>query len=143
MVKSIKIRTLDILLLVTIVFFSQLTVAEGLVDPTLSPFDAPVATGDQGVIEGDIDLVLQSVMLSSGRKVALINGKTFSVGDKVGSARLIAVTDHSATLRNSDKTLKILNMHPDVVKKVSINKKQAASAKNMTKHAEKIIGQTK
>jgi len=112
MVKSIKIRTLDILLSTAIVFFSQLTRAEAFIDPTLSPFDAPVITNSSDLIEGDATLVLQSVMLSSGRKMALINGNFFSVGDKVGNARLIAVSDHNATLRNDDKTLKTLNIIP-------------------------------
>lgn len=114
--------------------------AETLVDPTQSPMDVTVA----GV--GGIDPavpVLQSVMLSSGRKQAVISGQAYKVGEKVGDATLVKVTDHEAVLRSEDGTMQTLSMHPAVVKKVIAQPQEAGAGTRKVKRPVTKAGQTK
>jgi hypothetical protein len=55
------------------------------------------------------------VIVSGGRKLALIDGKTYTVGDKVGEAKLVAISGSEVTLRESGGN-KILRLTPDVQK---------------------------
>ena len=114
--------------------------AEALVDPTQSPMDVTVA----GV--GGIDPavpVLQSVMLSSGRKLAVISGQAYKVGEKVGDATLVKVTDHEAVLRSEDGAMQTLSMYPAVVKKVIAQPQEAGAGARKVKRPVTRAGQTK
>jgi len=89
-------------------------VAGDFIDPTRSPTD--IAQGMDGAV--DAAPVLQSVMMSSGRKMAVISGQTVKIGEKVGEAKLLRLNDHEAVLRNPDGTTQTLQMHPAVEKKI-------------------------
>ncbi len=101
--------------------------AETLIDPTLPPWMTQTQAG--AVPSGP---VLQSVMLGTKRKAALISGQLVAVGGKYGDAVLVRVTDHSAELRNPDMTMQVLLMHPTIEKKVIVQKpvSSAISRKN-------------
>ncbi len=60
---------------------------------------APVATGP----------VLQSVLISRGRKVAVISGQAVQVGDSVGDARVARISEGEAVLirDGQSQTLKL------------------------------------
>lgn len=90
--------------------------AETLIDPTRPP-GAAMSGEDGGEIE-PAGPVLQSVMLSSGRKMAVISGQTVRVGEKFGDATLVRVSDQEAVLRAGDGTLQVLKMYPAVEKTV-------------------------
>lgn len=53
--------------------------------------------------------VLQSVLVAPGRKVAIISGQTVSMGEKVGDARVVKITESEVTLSGSNgvQTLKL------------------------------------
>jgi hypothetical protein len=55
--------------------------------------------------------VLQSVLISSERRYAIINGQIVAPGDWIGGALLLEVAEGSATLRTSEGR-KILNLYP-------------------------------
>lgn len=93
-----------------------------LPDPTRPPnvgetptTGAPAATG------------LQAVLLRpQGRSVAVINGQTVAVGDKVGEARLVSLTADTAVLSGPNGK-EVLKLAP------SVEKKQAPSVRPKAK----------
>jgi MSHA biogenesis protein MshK len=104
--------------------------ADVLVDPTLPPavLAAPDASGSAAA-----GPVLQSVMMGTGRKAAMISGQMVAVGEKFGDATLLRVTETSAVLRNPDMSLQTLQMHPAVEKKVTIQKPEGKSVTRTSK----------
>lgn len=92
--------------------------AQGLTDPTrppdaVAPAEAAVPAG--GMAEATGAPVLQSVLQSRDRRYAMISGKTYSVGQSVGGARIMAITEGEVTLQDvSGKT--VLKLYPDVKK---------------------------
>lgn len=94
--------------------------AQGMTDPTRPPGGMAAAAGDEAVSTGP---VLQSVMLSPGRKVAMISGEIVVLGGRYGSARLVKLTESEAVLKNGPETT-VLRLFPLVEKRV------AGSAKN-------------
>lgn len=100
---------------------------KALIDPTMSSDDS-AAVGLNA--ESSNEPVLQSVLISPNRKIAVINGKTFMVGEKIGDATLIKVSDHNAVLRNGNGTIKTLNMHPRAVKIVIVQPRASYSGQN-------------
>ena len=123
------------LLLIPVIMVSVWAVsgrAESLPDPTQPPYMTRLAADGkpEAVADGP---VLQTVMMSARRKVAVINGKVVALGEKYGDATLIRMTDSEVVLRNSDKTLQTLKMHPVVEKKEVLHK----PAENIYKSASK------
>ncbi len=88
--------------------------AQGMSDPTRPPgglADAVEAVGSGGP-------VLQSVMLSPSRKVAVISGEMVVLGGRYGSSRLVRLTETEAVLKNgADVT--VLRLHPQVIKRTA------------------------
>jgi MSHA biogenesis protein MshK len=75
---------------------------QALSDPTRPPNTSGV-TGAQG--EGDAPTtVLQSVLISPGRKLAVINGAVVPLGGRVGEATLAAISESAVVLKYSDRT---------------------------------------
>jgi MSHA biogenesis protein MshK len=87
--------------------------SQTLSDPTRPPSFSE--SGRDGEPRASVGPVLQSVIVSGGRKLALIDGKTYTVGDKVGEAKLVAISGSEVTLRESGGN-KILRLTPDVQK---------------------------
>jgi len=87
--------------------------AQGLADPTRPP-NAADALGE-GVSAGGS---LQSVILSSRRKLAVIDGQTVALGGKAGEFTLVALSASEAVLRRGEET-RILKLYPAAEKKGS------------------------
>lgn len=87
--------------------------AQGLADPTRPPAALAVPGSAAGASGGP---VLQSVMLSPGRKVAMISGQMVALGGRYGSARLVRLTDSEAELRDGAETI-VLSLYPQVEKR--------------------------
>jgi len=91
-----------------------LAFAQGLVDPTRPPgglAEAAEATAAGGP-------VLQSVMLSPSRKIAVISGEMVALGGRYGSSRLVRLTETEAVLKNGPETT-VLRLHPLVEKRAT------------------------
>lgn len=98
--------------------------AQGLVDPTRPP-DAPSAGSEPGAIAARAVPQLQSVLVaSSGRRVAVIDGRTVRVGDRVGEASVESIGGTIVTLRRG-KTLETIRLYPQAVEQNNAGKKQA------------------
>jgi MSHA biogenesis protein MshK len=88
--------------------------AQGLADPTRPPSlteAAPAAATTQGPASR-----LQSVLISSGRKVAVIDGRTVRLGERVGDATLVAVGPARVVLQKGAE-YQTLKLHPGIEKK--------------------------
>jgi MSHA biogenesis protein MshK len=85
--------------------------AQALSDPMQPPaFASPAAAGEQAWGGG---LVLQSTLLSNGRRIAMIDGKPMKVGDRIGGARITSIDPGAVTLREANTT-RVLKLYPGV-----------------------------
>ena len=57
--------------------------------------------------------MLQSTLLSNGRRIAMIDGKPMKVGDRIGSARIVSIDPSAVTLREAHKT-RVLRLYHGV-----------------------------
>ena len=69
----------------------------GLPDPT-RPSSA-LGDGGDGVATGVHGLVLQSVLIAPQRRLAVINGKTLAVGERIGEATVVAIRPQDVVLK--------------------------------------------
>ena len=82
--------------------------AQALQDPMRPPSFAATSGGETAE-ESQLGPVLQSTVLSNGRRIAMIDGKSMKVGDKIGEARIVTIDPASVTLREG-KTTRVLEM---------------------------------
>lgn len=106
--------------------------AEAVSDPTRPPAVAMPTQAGADAAAGDAAPVLQSVMISRKKKVAVISGQEVALGKMYGDAKLVAVRDHEVDLRNPDGSLQTLQMYAGVTKTVleAKRKKPAKAAGN-------------
>ena len=92
--------------------------AETLVDPTRPP--ASVSSGDLHGTNpaAQSGPVLQSILISPVRTVAIISGQTVRVGDRIGDAQVAKITENEVILR-SGKGLQTLKLFPSVEKRAN------------------------
>lgn len=90
------------------------TWAQGLPDPTRPP--AAMNTGGEPVQAAPSAPVLQSILISQSRRQAIINGQTVKVGDSVGEAKVVKITDNEVVLRKG-KGLQTLKVFPNIEKR--------------------------
>jgi len=92
------------------------TQAQVLRDPTRPPLiDAGIGTSAEAVSAQR----LQSTLLSSGRRLAVIDGQTFALGGKVGDARVLRISETEVVLQRGADT-EVLKLHPSVAKTTRI-----------------------
>lgn len=97
--------------------------AQSLVDPTRPP-DAPLPGNDAGVTAARAAPQLQSVLVaSSGRRVAVIDGRTVRVGDKVGAASVDGIGETTVSLRRGKK-IETIRLYPQAVEQNKAGKTQ-------------------
>lgn len=84
--------------------------AQALIDPTRPP-DAP-SLADGAVAEARKGPQLQSVLVSdNGRRVAVIDGRTVRVGDRVDGASVAGIAGTSVVLKRG-KATETLRLYP-------------------------------
>ena len=59
---------------------------------------------------------VQSVLISSERKIAVIDGRTVALGGRIDGALVVAITETGVTLRRGEHT-EVLPLHAGVQKK--------------------------
>jgi len=87
--------------------------AQALTDPTRPP---SAASGSPAAQEEAPGTQLQSILLSSGRKVAVINGTMVPLGGMVGEARVVRITETEVVLKKGGET-EVLKMYPGIDKR--------------------------
>ena len=90
--------------------------AETFLDPTRPP--ASLGLAQAGPVTPSPGPVLQSVLISPGRMVAIISGKTVSLGEKFGEARVVKITESEVLLR-SGTDLQTLKLFPGIEKRLT------------------------
>ena len=91
--------------------------ADNLTDPTRPP--ASIGVAGQGNVAAETaatGTVLQSVLISSGRRVAVISGQNVRLGEKYGNARVVRITESEVVLKDGKET-QVLKLFPDVEKR--------------------------
>lgn len=89
---------------------SSLAIAQ--TDPTRPPDSIGAARGELAASPA-AGPVLQSVLISPGRKMAIISGQTVRLNGKFGDARLVHIGEAEVILRNG-KTEQTLKLFPDM-----------------------------
>ena len=86
--------------------------AQALTDPTRPPLELMGAAAAAGAAPRT---PLQSILMSSARKGAIINGQYVPLGGTYGKARLVRITATEVTLK-SDGALEVLQLYPPMEK---------------------------
>ena len=92
--------------------------AEELPDPTQPPAGIYALSSGRGAAESTIIATpasngLHSIIISPNRRAAIINGEVVELGEKVGSARLVEVSESGVVLQ-SERGRKELALFPGV-----------------------------
>jgi len=92
--------------------------AETLPDPTRPPpgLGAAPGTAQAGVPVAAAGPLLQSVLISSNRKSAIIGGQTVGIGDRYGDAQVVGIAEGEVVLK-SGNGLRTLRLFPEVEKR--------------------------
>ena len=85
--------------------------AQALSDPMQPPAFAVPSGGASTA--APTELVLQSTLLSKGRRIAMIDGKPMKVGDRLGAAKIVAIDSTSVTLREAE-TIRVLKLYQNI-----------------------------
>jgi len=85
--------------------------AQALTDPTRPPLEL-MSAATAGAAPR---MPLQSILLSSARKGAIINGQYVALGGTYGKAKLVRITATEVTLK-SDQGLEVLQLYPALEK---------------------------
>jgi MSHA biogenesis protein MshK len=85
----------------------------GLADPTRPPNAAAAPQGGDEQAAGGKQL--QSVLLSGGRKLAVIDGNVVPLGGTFGDARVVRITETEVVLKTGEET-ETLKLYPGVDK---------------------------
>lgn len=87
--------------------------AQGLSDPTRPPGAGAWQQGGQE--EAPAGRQLQSVLLSGGRRLAIIDGNMVALGGMVGEARVVKISETEVVLKTGEET-ETLKLFPSVDK---------------------------
>jgi MSHA biogenesis protein MshK len=88
---------------------------QGFSDPTRPPAGySDIEAPGMPMLGGG--LVLQSVMISSSMRAAIISGEMVKLGGKIGNATLVKVGENEVVLKDGEDTL-TLKMYPGVDKR--------------------------
>jgi MSHA biogenesis protein MshK len=88
--------------------------AQGLADPTRPPSASAAQGGPDEAVPGGRQL--QSVLLSGGRRIAVIDGSMVPLGGMLGEARVVKITETEVVLKTGEET-ETLKLFPGVDKK--------------------------
>ena len=101
----------------------------GLADPTRPSYLA-VDVGS-GKLQ-PMGPVLQSTFVSASQRRAVINGKTYTVGDKFGGAVIVDIQSYEVVLKQANRESR-LRLLPKLAKEISFVKVPANSQEGRTK----------
>ncbi len=89
--------------------------AEVLVDPTRPPSHRLPAKTSIG-INAAPKWVLSSTLIAPARRLATINGKTVSIGQRIGTAKVISIEPSQVALKEGNKKI-VLHLLPNGIKR--------------------------
>jgi MSHA biogenesis protein MshK len=92
----------------------QPALAQGLGDPMRPP---AISTADEAKPDEGGSSRLQTVLISPTRRLAVIDGRTVGLGERIGDATLVAIAPSQVILQRGARW-ETLKMHPGMEKKV-------------------------
>jgi MSHA biogenesis protein MshK len=100
--------------------------AQELSDPTKPPnvLASPQAAAGADALQGNR---LQSVLLSRGRKIAVIDGEPVALGGKVGNAILVSISPSEVVLKEGNEA-RVVKLYPGTEKKPSAKRSARATS---------------
>lgn len=112
MAEPVNMSVKSIMMLVSCWMLTSMALAQTSPDPTRPPDSISAARGEV-VASPAAGPVLQSVLISPGRKMAIISGQTVKLNGKFGDSRLVHIGEAEVILRNG-KTEQTLKLFPDM-----------------------------
>ncbi|PHS25777.1 MAG: hypothetical protein COA83_05015 [Methylophaga sp.] len=107
---------------VCLALFSFNCVAQQLADPTMPATYSPaksvstVESAQHIVVNTDTKLILNSTIVASNHKVAIINGVQYKVGDKVSDGSIVqSITHQQVKLLQQDSDVIILSLQKSFI----------------------------
>jgi MSHA biogenesis protein MshK len=97
--------------LATLVLAAPAVLAQSLADPTRPPGAGAMLQQD----EAPAGRQLQSVLMSGGRKLAIIDGTLVPLGGMFGEARVVKISETEVVLKTGDET-ETLKLYPSAEK---------------------------
>ena len=73
------------------------------------------AGGSGGRVRSDSPWLLESTLIAENRRSAVINGRTYRVGDAIGDAKLVAIESYEVLLEKGSKQIR-LRLLPSIAK---------------------------
>lgn len=116
MVESVNKLLRIALALAGMMVLSATAIAETLGDPTRPP--AALIPAQSASATAHAAPALQSVLISHGRRIAIINGKEVRVNDLYNGARVVKILESEVVLRNG-RDVQVLKLFPDVDKRAT------------------------
>jgi MSHA biogenesis protein MshK len=107
--------TIALGLLVAASCASAAAFGQALRDPTEPPPAARLQLAPAGGAATGAAQGLQSIIVSNGRRVALIDGRSYQVGDKVGDMTVASISSEDVLLKGASGA-KSLKLHPNIDK---------------------------
>ncbi|OGB23043.1 MAG: hypothetical protein A3I66_08475 [Burkholderiales bacterium RIFCSPLOWO2_02_FULL_57_36] len=107
--------------LLSTLMLAPMVSGQNLIDPTRPPASLRSAK-DGAYLPATSGPVLQSVLVSPARKVAIISGQTVNLGGKFGDARVTKITESEVTLSGSNG-VQTLKLFPGIEKNADSNRK--------------------
>lgn len=99
------------------VFGVLFTLSQGAAETLIDPTRPPASPEKNSAAERESAApVLQSILISPTRRIAIISGSTLKAGDKFGNAQLLSIGENEVVLRTG-KNLQVLKLHPSLHKR--------------------------
>ena len=93
-----------------IALFLALGQGQCLAQVLYGPMRPPAIAGTGEQTSGG-ERVLQSTLLSQGRRIAIIDGKPMNVGDRIGAARIVSIDASTVTLSEANRIMVLQLYH--------------------------------
>lgn len=97
---------------------SQAALAQALGDPMRPPATPGPASAEAAADSAKAAARLQSVLISPRRRVAVIDGRVVRLGERIGDAKLVAISESHVVLQGPAGR-EILRLNPVVEKKAA------------------------
>jgi hypothetical protein len=110
--------------------------AQALTDPTRPPLELMRGATEDGGTGATKPAAarprVESILLSSARKGAIINGQYVALGGTYGKAKLVQITATEVTLK-SDQGLEVLQLYPPLEKTSAASRAERKPGKVVTR----------
>jgi hypothetical protein len=107
------------ILAASVLSLSAGSAAQALTDPTRPPLELMRGAPEDGATGATKPAAarprVESILMSSARKGAIINGQYVALGGTYGKAKLVTITASEVTLK-SDQGLEVLQLYPPMEK---------------------------